>query len=79
VRLRSWWLRESDASEPADLRSSIARLHSPDLSLEEELARALRAKRSGARDARPMFDAVANRAATAGFISLSRRARALAQ
>jgi DNA-binding winged helix-turn-helix (wHTH) protein/tetratricopeptide (TPR) repeat protein len=79
VRLASWRLRDSDANEPADLRSSIARLQNTELSLAEDFTRALRAKRSAAPNARRLFDALADQAATHGYLTLSRRARALGQ
>ncbi|HTS47763.1 MAG TPA: winged helix-turn-helix domain-containing protein [Bryobacteraceae bacterium] len=78
VRLIAWRLG-SDSQEPPDLRASIAALKNPELTLEEDLARALRAKRSGASNAQPLFQAVARRAAGAGYLTLSRRALALAQ
>lgn len=73
------WRLGSDSSEPADLRASIAALKNPELTLEEDLALALRAKRSGVSNANPMLAAVANRAARAGYLTLSRRTLALAQ
>ena len=80
VRLTAWRLSgPSDTKEPADLHSSIAALQSPELSLEEDLARAIVAKRSGAPNARRQFDSVATQAANAGYITLSRRARSWIQ
>lgn len=72
------WRLGSDSHEPADLRASIAALKNPELTLEEDLALALRAKRSGVSNANPMLAALASRAAGAGYLTLSRRALALA-
>jgi len=78
ARLASWRLGAgSNPNEPAELRSSIARLHNPELALEEQLARAVLVKRSGAPNAGRLLDSVANRAASSGYITLSRRARSL--
>jgi len=78
VRLTLWRLSGgADPQEPPDLRSQVASLHNPELSLEEDLDRAVRAKRAGASDARRLFDDVATRAANTGYLTLARRARSL--
>jgi eukaryotic-like serine/threonine-protein kinase len=68
---------QSDESVPADLRAIIARLRSPELLLEQDFDRAMRAKRAGSPNAVRMFQALANHAAEQGYISMSQRARAM--
>jgi len=78
ARLASWRLAgASDANVPADLHDRVVRLKSPELALEEDFDRAMRAKRTGGSNASRLFQALANRAAEQGYVSLSRRARAL--
>ncbi len=79
VRLAVWRLNGADPQEPADLHASIVRLKNPELSLQENLALAVVSKRSGAASPKRLFEAVASRAASAGYLTLSRRALALAQ
>jgi hypothetical protein len=57
----------------------VASLQNPELSLEEEIDRAIRAKRSAAPNAARLFDALANQAAARGYLTLSSRARSLEQ
>ncbi|HEX5228105.1 MAG TPA: winged helix-turn-helix domain-containing protein [Bryobacteraceae bacterium] len=78
VRLTAWSLG-AESKEPSDLRARVAALKNPELSLEEELARAVQARRSGTPDSSRLFEAVATRATGAGYVTLSRRARTLAQ
>lgn len=78
VRLAVWRLTGADSQEPADLHASIAKLKNPELSLEEDLARAVVARRRGTPTAERLFEAVASRAASAGYLTLSRSALALA-
>ena len=68
---------KSDESVPADLHATVARLRSPELLLEQDFDRAMRAKRAGSPNASRMFHALANHAAEQGYISMSQRARAL--
>ena len=79
VRLAAWRLSGPDSNEPPDLHESVATLHNPELSLEEDFDRAIRAKRSGAPNTNRLFDALANQAASHGYLTLSRRARSLEQ
>jgi len=78
ARLASWRLSGgSDVSVPADLHAKVVSLKSPELALEEDFDHAMRAKRTGAPDASRLFDAVATKAASQGYLTLSRRARSL--
>lgn len=67
----------SGAPVPADLHAMVISLKSPEVSLEEDFDRALRAKRTGSPDASRLFHALANQAAEQGYFSMSRRAQAL--
>ena len=78
ARLACWRLSaKSDANVPPDLHALVVGLKSPELSLEEDFDRAMRAKRAGSPSAGRLFHALANQAAGHGYISLSQRARAL--
>jgi len=78
AHLASWRLAgASDASVPADLHTKVVSLKSPELALEEDFDRAMRAKRTGAPNASQLFQALANRAAKLGYVTMSRRARSL--
>jgi len=80
ARLAAWRLSGlTDSNEPADLRANVEHLRNPELSLEEDFGRAVRAKQSGAPDAKRLFEAVANQAASHGYLTLSLRARSLEQ
>ena len=78
ARLAVWRLSgDSDSNVPADLHASVVNLKDPELSLEEDFDRAIRAKRVGAPNARRLFDALATKAASQGYKTMSRRARSL--
>jgi DNA-binding winged helix-turn-helix (wHTH) protein/tetratricopeptide (TPR) repeat protein len=78
AHLATWRLSgASDASVPPDLHAKVVSLKSPELSLEEDFDRAMRAKRTGAPNTSRLFHALANRAAEQGYLSMSRRARSL--
>ena len=80
ARLTAWHLDTKSAPNvPADLEAKVQTLKNPELSLEEDFGRALRAKRTGAPDAKPLFQAVATQAQARGYLTLERRARSLEQ
>jgi len=80
ARLAAWRLSgRTDSNEPPDLHANVESLRNPELSLEEDFGRADRAKQSGAPDAKRLFEAVANQAASHGYLTLSQRARSLEQ
>ena len=80
ARLGVWRLTgDSDSNVPADLHAKVASLRNPELSLNEDFDRAIRAKRTGAANAHRLFHALADRAANLGYLSMSRRARSLEQ
>jgi tetratricopeptide (TPR) repeat protein len=80
ARLAVWRLTgDSDSNVPADLHARVVSVKNPELSIEEDFDRAMRAKRTGAANAKSLFDAVAAKAASQGYLTMSRRARALAQ
>jgi DNA-binding winged helix-turn-helix (wHTH) protein/tetratricopeptide (TPR) repeat protein len=80
ARLAVWSLTgESDSNVPSDLHAKVVSLKNPELSLEEDFDRALRAKRVGASNAKQLLDAVAAKAASQGYLTMSRRARSLEQ
>jgi DNA-binding winged helix-turn-helix (wHTH) protein/tetratricopeptide (TPR) repeat protein len=80
ARLAVWSLTgDTDSNVPADLHAKVASLKNPELSLEEQFDRAMRAKRTGAPNARNLFEALAGQAAGQGYLTMSRRARSLAQ
>jgi hypothetical protein len=62
-----------------DLHASVVSLKNPELSLEEDFDRAMRAKRTGAPNSKRLFDALAAKAASRGYRTMSQRARALEQ
>jgi DNA-binding winged helix-turn-helix (wHTH) protein/tetratricopeptide (TPR) repeat protein len=80
ARLTTWQLRgDADLNVPADLHANVVRMRNPELSLEEDFDRAVRAKRAGAPGASKLFRAFADQAANKGYVTLSRRARSLEQ
>jgi len=79
VRLIAWRLGAPGSREPADLHSSIAGLNNLEVSIAEDLDRAVLAKRAGTPNAGRLFQALQARAAAAGYLTLSRRAHALTQ
>jgi tetratricopeptide (TPR) repeat protein len=80
ARLAAWSLTgDSDSNVPADLHAKVTSLRNPELALQEDFDRAMRAKRTGKPDARHMFQALADRAANQGYLTMSRRARSLEQ
>ena len=80
ARLAVWSLTgEADSSVPADLHAKVANLKNPELSLEEQFDRAIRAKRTGAANAKNLFEALARQATSHGYLTMSRRARSLEQ
>ncbi len=80
ARLAAWSLSgDADSNVPKDLRAKVVSLKNPELSLEEDFHRAMRAKRTGAPGAKSLLDALAGRAASQGYLTMSRRARSLAQ
>lgn len=80
VRLAAWQLSgDSGPNVPADLEAKVASLRNPELSLEEDLDRALRAKRTGIPGAHRLFHEVADQAAARGYLTMARRARSLEQ
>jgi DNA-binding winged helix-turn-helix (wHTH) protein/tetratricopeptide (TPR) repeat protein len=80
ARLALWRVSgDADSSVPADLHAGVASLKNPELSLDEDFDRAMRAKRIGSPNARRLFDALADRAAKQGYLTISRRARSLEQ
>lgn len=75
ARLAVWSLSgQTDSDVPADLHAKVASLNNPELSLEEDYARAERAKRTGSGKTRALFQALENRARNLGYLTLSRRA-----
>jgi DNA-binding winged helix-turn-helix (wHTH) protein/tetratricopeptide (TPR) repeat protein len=80
ARLAVWSLTgDADSNVPADLHARIAGLRNPELSLEEEFDRAMRAKRTGAPNAKTLFRVLASQAENRGYLTLSRRAHSLEQ
>ena len=80
ARLAVWSLTgSSDSSVPPDLHAKVANLRNPELSIEEDFDRAMRAKRIGAPNAKSMLDTLAGRAARQGYLTISRRAHSLEQ
>jgi len=80
VRLAAWQLSgDGGPHVPADLEAKVVSLRNPELSLEENLDRALRAKRTGTPDANRLFHSVADQAAARGYLTMARRARSLEQ
>ena len=78
ARLAVWRLADQPGFRVPDaLHSDVASLKDTELSLEEELDRAVRAKRAGMAEAKQLFREVANRAANQGYLTISRRARHL--
>jgi DNA-binding winged helix-turn-helix (wHTH) protein/tetratricopeptide (TPR) repeat protein len=78
ARLAVWSLTgDKDSSVPADLHAKVVSLKNPELALEENFDRAMRAKRTGAANAKSLFDALAGQAASQGYLTMSRRARSL--
>ncbi len=63
----------TDSNVPADLHAKVVSLKNPELSLEEEFDRAMRAKRTGGHGAQQLFQNLANRAQSLGYLTLSRR------
>jgi DNA-binding winged helix-turn-helix (wHTH) protein/tetratricopeptide (TPR) repeat protein len=80
ARLAVWSLTgDTDSSVPEDLHAKVVSVKNPELALEENFDRAMRAKRTGAANAKSLFDALAGQAAGQGYLTMSRRARSLAQ
>ena len=80
ARLAVWSLTgSSDSSVPSDLHAKVANLRNPELSIEEDFDRAMRAKRIGGSNAKSLLDALAGRAASQGYLTMSRRAHSLEQ
>jgi DNA-binding winged helix-turn-helix (wHTH) protein/tetratricopeptide (TPR) repeat protein len=80
ARLAAWRLSaDSGSNVPADLEAKVASLKNPELSLESDFDRALRAKRTGTPGANRLFHALADQAAARGYLTMSRRARSLEQ
>ena len=80
ARLAVWSLTgDTDSNVPSDLHAKVGSLKNPELSLEEDFDRAMRAKRVGAGNARGLFHALATQAASQGYVTLSRRAHSLEQ
>jgi DNA-binding winged helix-turn-helix (wHTH) protein/TolB-like protein len=78
ARLAVWSLTgDTDSNVPADLHAKVVSLKNPELLLQEQFDRAMRAKRTGAPSAKSLFDALAGRAASQGYLTMSRRARSL--
>jgi tetratricopeptide (TPR) repeat protein len=77
ARLAAWRLSDSGSNVPPDLEAKVVSLRNPELSLEEDFDRALRAKRTGTPDASPLFRALADQAAARGYLTMARRARSL--
>ncbi len=78
ARLTAWRLSGGDDFEvPADLHASVVSLKNPELALAEDFDRAARARRAGAPNAGRLLEAVATHAARQGYLTMSRRARAL--
>lgn len=78
ARLLAWRLDDqSSFLVPDSLHADLERLQDMELSLEEALDRAIRAKRGGVPQARQLLEAVANRAANEGYLTMSRHARLL--
>jgi tetratricopeptide (TPR) repeat protein len=80
VRLAAWRLSgDGGSTVPADLEAKVASLRNPELSLEEEFDRALRAKRRRTPGTQRLAREVAYQAAAHGYLTLARRARSLEQ
>ena len=78
ARLAVWSLSgETDSNVPPDLHAKVGSLKNPELSLEEDLDRAMRTKRTGAHGAKELFQELANRAASQGYVTLSHRAASM--
>ena len=78
ARLAVWSLSgETDSNLPTDLHAKVASLKNPELSLEEDFDRAMRAKRTGGHGAKQLFQNLANRARSLGYVTLSRRAASM--
>ncbi len=78
TRLAVWRLADQPGFRvPAALHSDVASLKDPELSLEEKLDCAVRAKRAGMAEAKQLFRQVASSAANQGYLTMSRRARHL--
>jgi DNA-binding winged helix-turn-helix (wHTH) protein/tetratricopeptide (TPR) repeat protein len=78
ARLAAWQLSgDSGANVPPDLEAKVVSLRNPELSLEEDFDRALRAKRTGTPEAKRLFHALADEAGARGYLTMSRRARAM--
>ena len=80
ARLAVWSLSGNAVSSvPPDLHAKVVSLKNPELLLEEDFDRAMRAKRIGAPNAKSLLDALAGRAASQGYLTMSRRAHSLEQ
>jgi DNA-binding winged helix-turn-helix (wHTH) protein/tetratricopeptide (TPR) repeat protein len=78
AHLAVWSLSgETDSNVPADLHGKVVSLKNPELSLEEEFDRAMRAKRTGGHGAQQLFQNLANRAQSLGYLTLSHRAASM--
>jgi len=80
ARLAVWRLSgASDSQVPANLHATVVSLKNPELALAEDFDRAVRARRVGSPNARRLFETLTNKAASQGYLTLSRRARSLEQ
>ena len=78
ARLAVWSMSGDTASNvPSDLHQKVVSLKNPELALQEDFDRAIRAKRTGAPGAGALFTSLASRAASYGYITLSRRATSM--
>jgi eukaryotic-like serine/threonine-protein kinase len=80
VRLAAWRLSgDGGSAVPADLEAKVASLRNPELSLEKEFDRALRAKRTRTPGTQRLAREVADQAAARGYLTMARSARSLEQ
>jgi DNA-binding winged helix-turn-helix (wHTH) protein/tetratricopeptide (TPR) repeat protein len=80
VRLAAWRLSgDGGSAVPADLEAKVASLRNPELSLEKDFDRALRAKRTRTPGTQRLAHEVADQAAARGYLTMARRARSLEQ
>jgi tetratricopeptide (TPR) repeat protein len=80
VRLAAWRLSgDGGSAVPVDLEAKVASLRNPELSLEKEFDRALRAKRTRTPGTQQLAREVAHQAAARGYVTMARSARSLEQ
>jgi tetratricopeptide (TPR) repeat protein len=77
AQICSWRLSELSKPIPSELQASIQKLHNPELRLNLEYARALRAQRLNAPGYRELCSQLAGEARKLGYVTLSLRAAAL--